>query len=651
MMRRLAHKPLAMVSLAWIVILILASVFAPLIAPYAPDEQDIANAFAGPSSQHWLGTGELGLDVLSRLLYGGRITLLSTLISVTVYVLVGVPLGLIAGYRGGWIDRIILRFSEVAMAVPGAVIVLVVLAVRPNDETAAMIALGLLAAPGLARVVRSATINVREQLYIRAARVSGLRDLVILREHILPNVLPTVIVHVALFATAAIGLETGLGFLGVGTKQVTWGQLVAEASNNLSNQPWLLVPSGFLIISFILALGLLGDGVRDATAEGPAGGGAKRPRARRVRRLGQVLPQSSQPIGEVGKGTLMVVRGLTVAFDDAEGEQVTVVQDVSFTVGRGEKFGIVGESGSGKSVTTAALLALLQGSGRVLGGTMWFDGTEYDLRDSAALSALRGRRIGLIGQNPMSGLDPCFTVGSQLAETVKACTSIKDKAKVRARVLELLGTVQLPDPEEIAACYPHQLSGGMAQRVGIAAALAGQPAMLLADEPTTAIDVTVQAEILDVLRELDAAVVLVTHDWGVLADLCGRAVVMYAGEVVEEGTVPDLVARPHHPYTVGLLRSNPHFATAHEPLPAIPGTVPPPGAWGTGCHFASRCPIAEDRCRAEAIPLVSSEGTGGLTRCIKQRQVGRLEPQAWSAAARPVDDVVSAGTGGTGGAR
>lgn len=461
---------------------------------------------------------------------------------------------------------------------------------------------------------------MREELYIRAARVSGLRDSVILRTHVLPTVLGTVIVHLALFATAAIGLETGLGFLGVGTTQVTWGQLVAEASANLGNQPWLLVPSGFIIITFILAFGLLGDALRDATAEGYS-------RARRapeaITRVATTDVDAPLPVADA----LLTVTGLSVEFEDAAGRYRPVIDGISFSVGRGEKLGVVGESGSGKSVTAAAVVGLLQGTGRATSGRMVFDGTEYDLTAPESLAALRGRRIGLIGQNPISALDPSFTVRSQLAEVVRANTALRGAA-ADARVRELLEQVRLPDPERVARSYPHQLSGGMAQRIGIALALAGDPDLILADEPTTALDVTVQADILDLLRELDAAVVLVTHDWGVLADLCTRAVVMYAGQFVEEGELVALIDDPRHPYTAGLLHSNPHFAEASQMLPAIPGAVPAPGTWPQGCRFAARCPLAEDRCRRGPIAFVPRE-SDGRTRCVRPEDVPSLDGRSW----------------------
>jgi peptide/nickel transport system permease protein len=643
MIRRLLHKPLFVVSAAWIALLALASILAPWLAPYGPAEQDITHPLEGPSAEHWLGTGTLGLDVLSRLLYGGRITLIGTVISITVYAAVGIPAGLWAGYRGGLFDRILLRTSDIFYAIPGAVLVLVVLAIRPGDETAAMITIGLLAAPSFARVVRSATLSVREQLFVRASQAAGLREPLIVLRHVLPAVRGTIIVHVALFATAAIGLETGLGFLGLGTTKVTWGSLVSEASTNLGNQPWLLVPSGLLIISFILALGLIGDAVRDASAEGYAVVG--RPvRSRRRRESGAGTDTTSAgtdarphgpAVGSAPGGVcaaddllvttehpILAVRDLTVAFE-ISGAPTPVVSDVSFQIGAGQRVGLVGESGCGKSVTAMALLGLLKGTGRVTSGRMTFDGADYDLKDPGATTALRGSRIGVIGQDPVSGLDPCFTVGTQIAEVVRTHRRCSRPA-AKQRMLELLQMVQMPDPAAIAGSYPHQLSGGMAQRVGIAAALAGEPDLLLADEPTTALDVTVQAEILDVLRDLGMAVVLVTHDWGVLVDLCERAVVMYAGQVVEDAPIEQIVRRPQHPYTAALLQSNPHFARRGEPLPAIGGQVLAPTDWPVGCRFAGRCGLAEDACTLAPIRLGERPSGDGGTRCLRAHEMDAM---------------------------
>ncbi|NNG38266.1 dipeptide/oligopeptide/nickel ABC transporter permease/ATP-binding protein [Flexivirga sp. ID2601S] len=619
---RFMRKPLAVASLAYVTLIVICVVFAGVLAPYGPEDQDLGSALSGPSSQHLLGAGELGKDVLSRMLYGGRITLLGVLISVVVFIAVGVPAGMVAGYKGGLIDKVVLRLADAAYAIPVVIILLVVLAIFPGNESIAMVVLGLLGAPGLARVVRSVTLGVRGELYIRAAKVSGLSDAVILRRHVLPRLAGPVIVQLSLFGAAAVGLETGLGFLGLGVNQATWGTLVAEASTNIGNQPWLLVPSGLLIASYILALGLIGDGVRDATAERYS---LTRPSKNRQVANAPVVTGSVAPDqrSAAPADALLSVRNLHVAFD-IDGAETEVVTGVGFDLRAGEALGIVGESGSGKTVTATALVRLLRGSGRITAGSVVFDGTDLMDADGDTLRRVRGGGVGFIGQDPISGLDPSFTIGAQIAEVIRTHRRCS-RSQARAAALDLLGRVKLPDPERAARSYVHQLSGGMAQRAGIAAALAGEPSLVIADEPTTALDVTVQADILDLLRELQdsgVAVILVTHDWGVLADLCERAIVMYAGQVVETASVRMLLDNPGHPYTAGLLGANPQHAVRGKPLPSIEGSVPPPRDWPTGCRFASRCPLVVAACRAEPVTLEPvGSAPDHAARCIRQEDV------------------------------
>jgi len=313
---------------------------------------------------------------------------------------------------------------------------------------------------------------------------------------------------------------------------------------------------------------------------------------------------------------------LTVAFP-VDGVEVPVVTDVDLDVMAGEAVGIVGESGCGKSVTALSILGLLRGGGRIVAGSVVFEGTEL-VGAPERLSQVRGARIGWISQDPIASLDPCFSAGSQIAEVVRRHTGCSRRAAMR-RAVELLELVRLPEPAQVAKRFPHQLSGGMAQRVGIAAAIAGDPVMLIADEPTTALDVTVQAEILDLLRELQGsgmAIVLVTHDWGVLSDLCERGVVMYAGQVVEQAGVAEMVRAPRHPYTAGLLASNPAHAVRGRPLPAIEGVVPAPADWPVGCRFQARCAYAQEDCGVGPIAFVEPDGAGDRrTRCLHHDQL------------------------------
>ena len=622
-MKNFVRKRAALVSACYLLLVVLVTVLADWIAPYDPDQQDLSAALSGPSGAHWLGTGELGRDVLSRLMHGGQITLLGVLITLVVYLSIGVPAGMIAGYRGGWFDRLVVKSADLISAVPVIIVLLVVLSVFTNNESAAMAANGLLGAPLLARVVRSATLGVKEELYVRAAVANGLRDRVIIRRHVLPRVTGVVLVQASVYGAYAVLLETGLGFLGLGTTQASWGSMIAEASKNVGTDPWLLVPSGAMIISFILALGLLGDGLRDTLAERYSPPSTPPPSRRRAAREALLrAPRTTTPVLAPTQGALLSVRGLTVALP-IDGTPTEVIRDVTFDVRAGEVLGVVGETGCGKTITATSLLGMLPAGGEITTGSIHFEGDDLARADAALLRRVRGRRIGWISQDPISSLDPSFTAGAQVAEALRVHTGCTRK-EARRRALELFERVRLPDPARVAASYPHQLSGGMAQRVGIAAALAGDPVLVIADEPTTALDVTVQAEILDLLRELQksgTAVILITHDWGVLADLCDRAVVMYAGEVVEEAEVTAMVTAPAHPYTAGLLRSDPHHAVPGEPLPSVEGAVPPPTQWPVGCHFQNRCPRVTDACREKPVVIAQLAELERSTRCIRPAEL------------------------------
>ena len=622
--RSFVRKRAALVSACYLLLVIALTLLADWLAPYGPDDQDLSAALQPPSGAHWLGTGELGRDVLSRLMYGGRVTLLGVLITLVVFLSIGVPAGMVAGYRGGWFDRFVLKSADLVSAVPVIIVLLVVLSVFTNSESAAMAANGLLAAPLLARVVRSSTLGVRSELYVRAAVANGISDRVIIRRHVLPRVTGVILVQASVYGAYAVLTETGLGFLGLGTTQASWGNMIAEASKNIGTDPWLLVPSGLMIVSFIVALGLLSDGLRDTLAERYAPTADRPPsRRRRAEAASTKTPTARTTVPDAAPAdVLLSVRGLTVALP-VDGTPTEVIREVSFDLRAGETLGIVGESGCGKTVTATSLLGMLPAGGEITAGSVRFEGEDLAHADAATLRRVRGRRIGWISQDPVSSLDPSFTAGAQVAEVVRLHTGCTRK-EARRRALELFEKVRLPDPARVAKSYPHQLSGGMAQRVGVAAALAGDPALVIADEPTTALDVTVQAEILDLLRELQSggtAVVLITHDWGVLADLCDRAVVMYAGEVVEEAEVTAMVTAPAHPYTAGLLRSDPHHAVPGEPLPAVEGAVPPPSQWPVGCHFQNRCPRVTDACREKPVVISYLTTLERSTRCIRPAEL------------------------------
>jgi oligopeptide/dipeptide ABC transporter ATP-binding protein len=294
------------------------------------------------------------------------------------------------------------------------------------------------------------------------------------------------------------------------------------------------------------------------------------------------------------------------------------VDGVSFDVGVGETVGVVGESGCGKSVTALSILRLVRPPGRIeTGSAMRFEGRDLLTLDERAMQQVRGNRIAMVFQEPMTALNPVFTIGDQIGEVARIHAGMSKRDSL-AKAIEMLKLVGIPAPEQRAGEYPHQLSGGMRQRVVIAMALVMNPALVIADEPTTALDVTIQAQILELLadltRRLGTSVLLITHDLGVVAENCSRVIVMYAGEVVEEASTMDLFARAHHPYTEGLLGAMPRVGGGQDRLATIPGTVPPPTNWPDGCRFRDRCPYSWERCEAEHPPLYQIGG-GHTSRC------------------------------------
>jgi peptide/nickel transport system permease protein len=624
--RRLLHRKLAIVCIAYLVIVVGISIAAPLVMPDVASENagDLLAVSRGPSWDHLLGTDTLGRDMLDRLLVGARPTMIGVAEALVVLLIVGVPLGLIAGYLGGRLDRAVTWLGDLTFSMPGIIIILVVLSVFSQSMLAAMVTFGLLAAPQLMRVVRSATLQVKEELYIASARVSGLSHSYIATRHVLPRVAGPVIVQTSLLAATALLAQTGLAFLGlvVAAPAPSWGGMVADGIGVIVLQPWLIWPPGLAIALTILTLGLLGDAVRDATTESwaaaPATPGAKSSRAR------PRVEGTSSAAGPIDKSAVLLsVEDLNVTFTSPNGSVARVVEEVSFDVRDDETVGIVGESGCGKTATAMAILNILPGTGQIERGSIVFDGRDLTTLSERELGRIRGSEVALVSQEPMIALNPVFRVGWQLVEAVRRHHRVSRKA-ARSHAVELLRRVHLPDPEGIARRYPYELSGGMAQRVAIARALAGEPRLLIADEPTTALDVTVQAEILDLLRELQSdrgmAVLLITHDWGVVADLCDRVVVMYAGQVVERADLAPIFRRPLHPYTEALLASNLQQSTAGEQLPTIPGNVPKPGEWPSGCHFHPRCLYATANCRSHRIALESPD-RDRETRCI---HYGRL---------------------------
>jgi peptide/nickel transport system permease protein len=602
-------------SAGWLVLLLLASLTAPLWEPYPIDDQDPTHTLAGPSASHWLGTDELGRDVLTRIAAGSWISVGPALLAVVVAFGIGIPLALLAAEHGRWVERGFSRFAELLLALPAVIILLAFVGAVGVHPWAILTVLGVLLSAAVYRVFLGQAQSLRTRLYVDAARVNGVSSLRVNLRHVLPAMLTTIAVQAAQLFAVSILIEAGLAFMGFGPSipAPSWGGLIADASQSVYADPWLMVPTGVVLALTVIAANVLADAVGGERER--ASGAGRRPRR-------PVVPAaSSVPSGDAAAsarvaGALLEVRNLAVSVADGPG----LVTGVSFALLPGAVLGLVGESGCGKTMTARALLGLLPEGVAVTDGSVWFADRDLAGLPERQLRAIRGREIALISQEPMVALDPVFSIGYQLTQPIRRFRGV-GRAQARRIAAELLGQVGIVDARRMLRSYPHQLSGGMAQRVCIALALTGSPKLLIADEPTTALDVTVQAEILSLLRSLVQArglsVILVSHDLGVIADLCDEVAVMYAGQVVESGTVTDVLGRPTHPYTAALLGANPHVADGlpvPERLPSIPGTVPAPADWGAGCRFAGRCSLATDAC-AHPVPATQAHGSGTV-RCV-----------------------------------
>jgi peptide/nickel transport system permease protein len=616
---RLVRQPLVVVCGLVFLAIVVACLLAPWISPHGPLEQDLRDIYAKPSADHLLGTDQLGRDILSRMLHGGRVTLAGIAQAVAVCTVIGLVLGIAAGTLGGWVELLAMRLTDLLLAVPGLVMLLVVLSIFGNNESAAMITLGVIMSPTLARVVYSATIAVREEPYVAGARVAGLTSLQIMRRHILSGVAGPALTQISIVAAVACLVEAGIGFLGLGVTPPapSWGNLVTDAQQAMPFSAWMLVPTGGIIAVVTLSLTLIGNGIRDAYMGRSSGSTMAYSWRALAARVTSLTRSADAERGTEVRDVLLSVDQLSVSLPRGE-KDVRIVDSVSFDIAPGEALGIVGESGCGKSVTISGVLRVLPLGAQVQARSIMFKGMELTSLSEGQMNAYRGRGIGFISQEPISSLNPAFTVGHQLEEAVRLHRGVT-KRQARQIAHDLMARVRLSEPEVVARKYPHELSGGMAQRIAIARALAGEPELLIADEPTTALDVSVQCEILDLLRDLreqsGMALILVTHDWGVVAETCDRALVMYAGQIVEKANVRSLISRPEHPYTKALLESSSVGVAPRELLPVIAGTVPSPGSWPLGCRFAGRCTLVEEACLAAPIPIVPLE-EGASARCI-----------------------------------
>ena len=568
---RFLKRPAGAVSFGILVLVLLVAFFAPLLSPHDPNFVDLALTKAAPSAAHPLGGDSSGRDVLSRLIWGTQSTLWGAFVTIVVALLVGVPAGLAAGYYGRAFDRTATWVSDALQAVHGMIILLIVAAGTRNDFSVLMATLGVFMAPGYFRLTRSTVLAVRNEPYVDAARVSGLGDLRIMSRHIVKAVYAPVIIQTALTAGLAMGMQAGLQFLGIGGgKTPGWGAMMNEGFRTMLTSPLLLLWPSLALGITIAALAVLGSTLADVvTVKTPVA------RRRRLRRTSGAEPAavttSTGAVAHKSVDSAVQITDLRVSYAKPDGGEVEVVHGITLDVAPGEVLGIVGESGSGKSQTGFSILDLLPAGGACTADAIWIGGRDVTRLDHRDRQRLLGHEVGYIPQEPMSNLDPSFTIGSQLMEPLRTVHKLS-RAEARARALEMLEKVGIVDPPRVMKSYPHQLSGGMAQRVLIAGAIAGKPSVLVADEPTTALDVTVQAEVLELLRELQQeyqmALVIVTHNFGVVADICDRVVVMRDGAIVEIGAVDRIFAQPTSDYTRELIAASLDGAESRAQLDA-----------------------------------------------------------------------------------
>ncbi|MEV0622386.1 dipeptide/oligopeptide/nickel ABC transporter permease/ATP-binding protein [Nonomuraea sp. NPDC050404] len=581
----------------WIGLILLAALLADLL-PFARYDETLAGPpQSGPSAAHPFGTDGLGRDVLSRVVYGARVSLGVGIGAVLLGLGIGAPLGILAGYRRRAADAVIMAVNDVAQAFPALVFALAVVAFAGANLRNVLIVLGVLGVPSWVRLIRGATLTFAEREFVLAARVLGTRDRRILWREIVPNVAVPAASYAFIGMAVVVVAEGSLAFLGLSVQapQPTWGGLINEGRTLMETAPHVVLAPSVVMFLTVLSFNLVGDRLRAMTDVRESGLEPVRQAA------APALPTATHPI----RDTLLQVEDLRTHFDTPRGT-VKAVDGVSFTLERGKTLAIVGESGSGKSMLIRSILGLLPGNS-VRGGHVYLSGDDLTAYDPAEMRAILGLRLGTVFQDPMTALNPVRTIGTQVMEPLRVHLKL-NRARARTEAIRLLASVGIPDPVRMLRRYPHQLSGGMRQRVTIAMALSCEPDVLFADEPTTALDVTIQDQVLRLLHRLreerDMAVVLVSHDLSVVARWADEVIVMYAGKVVERGPAAEVFARARMPYTEALLQAAPRLTDpVHHRLRVIPGRPPDLVDLPAGCAFRARCSYAQERCGQEAPPL------------------------------------------------
>ncbi|MGY6548883.1 MAG: dipeptide/oligopeptide/nickel ABC transporter permease/ATP-binding protein [Roseinatronobacter sp.] len=596
-------------------VIVVLALLTPLLPLHPPNETNTANRFLRPLAPgHLLGTDHLGRDLLSRLLWGTRLSLAVGFAAALIAGVLGAAVGLVAGYAGGRTDNVTMRGIDMLMAFPYILLALAIVAVLGPGLFNALIAVAVVNIPFFARNIRGVTVGIAHREFVDAARLAGMSNLRILLTEVLPNIVPVVVIAMSTTIGWMILETAGLSFLGLGSQppQADLGSMLGEARAAVITAPHTSIVPGVMILLIVMSVNLLGDGIRDALDPRLRSGALSRPMAAtRVARARAPQPPEAQEGGAV-----LRIDALETQFH-LDQRVYRAVNAVSLEVKRGECLGLIGESGSGKSVTALSVMGLVPSPpGVITGGAVWVEGADMVGAPYEVLRAHRGRKVAYIFQDPLATLHPLYRIGDQLIEAIRVHSPVSHAA-AHARAVQLLADMRIPNPAARARAYPHELSGGMRQRVGIAMALANDPDVLIADEPTTALDVTVQAQILALLADLRAsrglAILFITHDFGVVAQLCDRVAVMYGGRIVETGQTAEVLAAPAHPYTRRLISCVPELGGGRRVLDAIPGLPPAVDDLPPGCAFAPRCDKARPDCSAGEIALA---GGARQVRCL-----------------------------------
>ena len=589
-----------------LLIILTLSILAPILPLKEPNITNTADRFMVPfEGGHILGTDHLGRDLLSRLLWGTQLSLAVGFAAAFIAATFGSILGAIAGFYGQKTDNIIMRFIDMLMAFPYILLALAIVAALGPGLFNALIAVALVNIPFFARNIRGVTVTLANKEFIEAARLSGMSNLRILIVEIFPNLLPMIVIAMSTTVGWMILETAGLSFLGLGSQppQADLGSMLGEARSALITNPHTSFVPGIMIFCIVIGINLFGDGVRDALDPRLKKGSLIRPLPQTIYEGGDTQPTPSTK--------LLSVQNLSTQFHVNQDVYQSSI-DVSFEIQEGECLGLIGESGSGKSVTALSVTSLVASPpGVIKKGSVNYKNENLLALPYEKLRSIRGNKISYIFQDPLTTLHPLHTIGDQLLEALQAHDSKLSASESISKSKDLLKSVQIPNPDNVWDVYPHQLSGGMRQRVCIAMALINNPELIIADEPTTALDVTVQAQILNILnslrKERKLSILFISHDFGVISQLCDRVIVMYAGSIVEEGPVKNIMQQAAHPYTSELIKCVPQLGNKEHALHSIPGNPPSLNQLPEGCAFANRCQYKQDQCLKGSVPVSSKD--------------------------------------------